>query len=275
MEPTVFSIWSGYDPELSPEKLVLALEKRGMTVCELSTEHGEMLLAREGDPAAVGRQYRAYAAAHGVQFPQGHLWLGAPLCGGTDATRLNLERWLSLYAAIGVRNAVLHCDEDSFPAGTDTATMIAANARALQPYIRCAEKLDIRICLENLAKYIRTAEDLLAVIEQAGGSEHLGICLDTGHLNLAAPGTEAQFIRCAGNRLHALHIDDNEGHTDQHLLPFGRGNVDFTAVMQALREVGYSDLFNYEIPGERCPAGMVREAKVEYIRRVTGYLMTL
>ncbi len=275
MDLTDFSIWSGYDPELSPEELVLTLEKRGMTVCELSTEHGDTLLAREGDAADIGRQYRAYAAAHNVRFPQGHLWLGAPLCDGNERTQRLLERWLILYAAIGVNNAVLHCDEDSFPAGTDTATMIAANARALQPYIRLAETLGIRICLENLVEHIRTVEDLLAVIDQAGGSEQLGICLDTGHLNLGAPGTEAHFIHRAGSRLHALHIDDNEGHTDQHLLPFGRGNVDFPAVMRALRESGYNDLFNYEISGERCPAGFLREAKAAYIRQLTRYMSTL
>lgn len=253
----------------------MTLEKRGMTVCELSTEHGDALLAREGDPTDIGRQYRVYAAAHGVRFPQGHLWLGALICDGSDATRRLLERWLTLYAAIGVRNAVLHCDETSFPAGIGTATMITANAHALQPYIRLAEELGIRICLENLVEHIRTVEDLLAVIEQAGGSEQLGICLDTGHLNLGAPGTETHFIRQAGSRLHALHIDDNEGCTDQHLLPYGRGNVNFTAVMQALRDSGYSDLFNYEIPGERCPAGFLREAKVEYIRQITAYMAAL
>lgn len=275
MHSPLFSIWSGFDPELSPEELVLTLEKRGMSVCELSTEHGAALLAREGDPADIGKQYRLYAAAHNIRFPQGHLWLGAPLCDGSAHTRRELERWLTLYAAIGIENAVLHCDEGYFPPDTDAAAMIAANARSLQPYIRLAETLGIRICLENLVEYIRTAEDLLAVIEQAGGSEWLGICLDTGHLNLSAPGTEAHFIRCAGSRLHALHIDDNEGRTDQHLLPFSRGNVHFPAVMQALRSIGYNGLFNYEIPGEWCPAGFLREAKVAYIRQLTQYLFTL
>ena len=272
---TDFSIWSGYDPELSPEELVLVLEKRNMHVCELSTEHGSALLAREGDPETIGKQYRAYAAMHGVHFPQGHVWLTAHICDGNSATIDRLKGWISLYAGIGVRNAVLHCDESSFPAGTGTEDMIRANAQALQPLIRHAEPYGIRICLENLVEHLRTAEDLLAVIDLAGGSDRLGICLDTGHLNLGAPGTESHFIHRAGGRLHALHINDNEGRADQHLLPFSRGNVDFSAVMRALQDIGYEDLFNFEIPGERCPVGLVREAKVEYIGKIAAYLHTL
>ena len=48
--PEIFSIWSSYDVDLSPEDMVLAMERRGLTVCELSDEHAAVLLKRDGLP---------------------------------------------------------------------------------------------------------------------------------------------------------------------------------------------------------------------------------
>ena len=76
-----------------------------------------------------------------------------------------------------------------------------------------------------------------------------GICLDTGHLNLKDKD-QRNFILKAGKRLKALHIADNQGETDQHMMPYGRGNIDFDEVIRALREVDYEGLFNLEIPCE-------------------------
>ncbi len=43
-----------------------------------------------------------------------------------------------------------------------------------------------------------------------------------------------EFILKAGEKLKALHIGDNEGFSDQHLMPFTRGNVDFGEVVNGL-----------------------------------------
>lgn len=273
MQPENFSIWSSFDVDLTPEEMVLVQEERGLHYCELSDEHGAVLLERPGTPEEIGTAFGAFAAQHGVFFPQGHLWLRVQLCNDPSAVEI-LKKWLELFSAAGVKNAVLHCD-GRFPEGTPKEEIIAENAKRLCVLAAYAETLGIRICLENLRTFCGDAEELLKVIEAAGNSDALGICLDTGHLNLASPGTEAQFIRTAGSRLHALHIADNEGQRDQHLMPFGAGNVDFTAVMLALKEIGYRDLFNYEIPGERRLPLPLRAAKTEYLRQVTKYLLAL
>ena len=100
-----------------------------------------------------------------------------------------------------------------------------------------------------------------------------GVCLDTGHLNLHEDRDPYRFIISAGNRLHALHIADNEGASDQHLMPFGRGSVDFSAVVKGLREIGYEGLFNYEIPGERNAPLAIRGYKLQYIKQCYDHLM--
>lgn len=272
MEHHAFSIWSSYDVDLSPEDMVLAIERRGMHLSELSDEHAAMLLAREGDPMEIGRAFGAFAASHGVSFPQGHLFLRARLCSGETDSVAILTRWLLLFAGIGIRNAVLHCDARSFPDDAAEEEIIAANAGKLRLLTPTAEKHGICICLENLrGRVFHSAEGLLRVIE-AVGSPALGICLDTGHLNLVHPGEQAAFIEKAGSRLHALHIADNQGETDQHMMPFGRGTVDFFSVMKALKKIGYRDLFNYEIPGERNLPPVLRGAKAKYLEAVTDTL---
>ena len=269
-----FSIWSSFDVDLSPEEMVLALEARGMHLCELSDEHAVMLLNREGTPAQIGQAFRAFAAAHNVSFPQGHLWLSVRLCdASTDVIQI-LSRWIELFSAIGIRNAVLHCDAHSFPENTSQETIWEANAAVLRKLAPIAEGHHVRLCLENLRYVFNTAQSLLEVIHRVS-SPALGICLDTGHLNITQGETQAHFIHTAGNYLHALHIADNEGKTDQHMMPFGRGTVDFSEVMQALKEIGYQDLFNYEIPGERNVPMVLRAAKTVYLRAVTDYLFSL
>ena len=97
--------------------------------------------------------------------------------------------------------------------------------------------------------------------------DEVGVCLDTGHANME--GVEcAGFVRSAGQRLAALHVHDSVGEWD-HILPYGRGTVDWGAFMKALREVGYEGLFNWEIPGETigCPLE-VRLLKLEYVRKL-------
>ncbi len=275
IKTNTFSIWSSYDIDLSPEDMVLQMEKRGLTVCELSDEHAAVLLERGGDPAETGKAFRAYAAEHGLSFPQGHLWLTVRLCHPeTDSVGI-LKNWLVLFSAIGIKNAVLHCDGRSFAEGTAKEEILAANAAQLKALVPTAEELGVRICLENLRGTFAHVDDLLAVID-AVGSPALGICLDTGHLNIAETGlTQKEFILRAGDKLHALHIADNEGKADQHMMPFGRGNVNWTSVMEGLSEIGYADCFNYEIPGERLCPMPVRDAKADYLKAVTQYLFSI
>ena len=104
------------------------------------------------------------------------------------------------------------------------------------------------------------------------GSKQLGICLDTGHLNLTVKG-HRDFILKAGARLKALHIADNDGVTDQHRMPFNYGTVDFYEVVRALREIGYEGIFNLEISGEAWIPHELRDAKLCFIKRGYELLM--
>ena len=60
------------------------------------------------------------------------------------------------------------------------------------------------------------------------------------HLN------QADSLRQIGTRLKALHINDNRGMQDDHVLPY-LGHIEWAPVLKALKEIGYSGDFTYEI----------------------------
>lgn len=262
------SVWSSYYVDLSPEDAVLELKKHGIFCSELSDEHGLMLLER-GDPKAVGAQFRAFLEAENFTMTQGHLWLKVRICTDFDAVP-RLIQWLELYEAIGIENAVLHCDAMREYTDLTEAQIDARNLAKLQQIQDLTKGMKIRICLENLRNICYDVDSLVDIVDQLD-PDRFGICLDTGHLNLFGRD-QRRFILKAGPRLRALHIADNEGESDQHMMPFGRGNVDFEEVVAALREIDYHGLFNLEIPGERKAPLPVRGYKLEYIRKCYEYL---
>ena len=263
------SIWSTYYYDLSPEDAVLEFSKNGIHACELSDEHGKILLNRSDDVVSTGREFAQFLREQNFSGPQGHLYLGIHIC--SDPTAIDvLCRWIDLYEAIGIRNMVLHCDI-SLPREWSAEEHITKNAEQLKKIAAYVKGRDVMICLENLPMFPTSVEHLLALVDRIG-SENFGICLDTGHLNLTHKDQRA-FILAAGKHLHALHITDNQGEHDQHLMPFTCGKIDFCEVVRALREVNYEGLFNLEIPGEwRIPIEL-RAAKIRYIQSCYDYLM--
>lgn len=263
------SVWSSFYYELSPEDAVLEYEKHGYHYCELSDEHAQVLMDR-GDCTEVGKQFKAFADAHGVSFSQGHMILGIKLC--ADGSVDILKNQLDLFKAIGVKAAVLHCDSMREHPDMSLEEIRAKNAAVLRQLLAYVADTDLVICLENLrTPLVSTADSLLYFIDELK-SPNLGICLDTGHLNLTENKNQKEFIQKAGPHIKALHIADNEGVTDQHMMPFGCGSVDITEVISEMKSLGYDGLYNLEIPGEKYGSYEIRGYKLDYIKRVFEYL---
>ncbi len=67
---------------------------------------------------------------------------------------------------------------------------------------------------------------------RAHGPDLLGLCYDTGHGNIGCDSTDDVARR--GDRLIALHLNDNDGSGDQHRIPF-TGTVDWGRVTRGDR----------------------------------------
>ena len=100
-----------------------------------------------------------------------------------------------------------------------------------------AERLGVNIAVENQCAPEKTerAMEILGMFD----SPRLGMCYDSGHGNhFGSKGTGREMLRRFGHRLKALHLNDNNGLGDQHLLPFD-GTVDWPPLMRQIAELGY------------------------------------
>ncbi|MBR2615446.1 MAG: sugar phosphate isomerase/epimerase [Clostridia bacterium] len=276
------SIASAYYKDRSPEEMVRLFLEAGFFHTELAYEHTECLTKRAEEKGEslekIGRDFRRYFEDLGFSVPQAHLSFLPGIL--TDGMADVLKRQIVLFDALGVQNAVLHLSGDG---EADDEARHQKILPILSELVSFAEGSGVCLCIENLYKNTDTVtvEGILRYLDETP-SEHLGICLDTGHLHLAnARGlcTQSQrdFILRAGNRLKALHIANNDGSRDQHLLPFnGSRSIHWDEVLAALRQIGYQGIFNLEIGGETstitCPFA-VKELKIRYIRELMSYML--
>lgn len=83
-------------------------------------------------------------------------------------------------------------------------------------------------------------------------TEYKTICVDTGHTNEAVPfgmPSAGDAIRMLGKEVTLLHLHDNNGTYDQHLPPLmgDPGAVNWPDVFDALDEIGYQGIYNFEL----------------------------
>jgi protein FrlC len=91
---------------------------------------------------------------------------------------------------------------------------------------------------------ILTVEDGLRMIDEIG-SNRLGILLDTGHANVNGEDLPEVIRRLKDAPFH-IHIDDNHGDSDAHLIP-GEGSIDFEPFVQVLKEMDYQGFVSAEL----------------------------
>ncbi len=111
-----------------------------------------------------------------------------------------------------------------------------------------ATRHSIRIAIEPADKYetdlLSTCADTLRLIEQLG-YQNLGVLLDNGHAYVVDESAD-DAVRLLGDRLFHVHVDDNDGVRDQHLVP-GDGDFDFPPFIAALRAVSYDGYLAAEL----------------------------
>jgi sugar phosphate isomerase/epimerase len=90
-------------------------------------------------------------------------------------------------------------------------------------------------------------------------SQGLGILLDTGHLNVVKEEIPNSIVS-ARDRLIHVHVNDNNGETDQHLVP-GDGMIDFRAVLEALHRIGYDKYLTIELEQSDGDSSALRSRK--------------
>ena len=80
-------------------------------------------------------------------------------------------------------------------------------------------------------------------------TQYKTMCVDSGHTHEVESfwvPSPAEMIRILGKDVTILHLHDNNGHYDDHLLP-GQGNINWQDTFEALDDIGYSGVCNFEL----------------------------
>lgn len=143
-----------------------------------------------------------------------------------DEHILRYQNDLKVCKENGIDLVCMHLTEkDTAPTGFE------AGLKRLRAICDTAKELGMRISFEN-TKVKGYVEYVLEHIQD----ENVGFCFDCGHYH-AHFKDELDFKLFEG-RIFAVHLHDNHGEKDEHLLPFD-GNMDWEATLRHLAECGY------------------------------------
>lgn len=248
--------------------------------------HAFRLLSAD-DYAEQAKAFRAYADELGLTCNQAH----APFPSGVregvrmmdmeaqeyrEYARKYICRAIEVAGILGAKLIVVH------PVNDFSAEQ---NAEMYGEFETVARRCGVKIGVENMWNWEQGAptacaaacsghEDFKRHLELLP-SDVFAACVDIGHAEMAGLQTSAaEMIRTLGKRVAALHIHDNDRLHDSHALPY-LGKIDFDAVIEALRAVGYNgdvtleaDMFIKRFPLELYPqAAKLMAAVADDIRK--------
>lgn len=187
------------------------------------------------------------ARAVGLQIWSLHLPFGDEWdisCSEPDQQKeavLRHEQLIAAAAGWGIPKLIIHPSFEPIPASERPLRLVLAR-EALGRLGRTAAAAGIHLAVECLPRSClgNQAEEIAYLLT---GNPELGVCCDVNHLFRETP---AAFIRQIADRLISLHISDNDGLDERHWYP-GEGMIDWPQTLAALREIGYSGAFIYEV----------------------------
>jgi len=109
-----------------------------------------------------------------------------------------------------------------------------------------AKERGAEILLENIPSDLSSPEHILSFLHYT--RLDLKICFDTGHAHMAG-GVQPAF-RTLRERIAAMHLHDNHGEKDEHLLPY-EGEIDWAQAVPDFRAADGPFLVLFELNAER------------------------
>lgn len=207
----------------------------------------------ENELAALMAAERALAEQSGIEFFQTHgPWTSPPVDSTEEERAANLahmRRAIHATALLGAKHMVVHPvlpfgTREPEGVGEQTFAINVAFWRALMP---TAKEFGVTVCLENMPFHHYShahPADILKII-RAVDDPHFAMCLDTGHVNVFPELNIYEEMLRAKDILRVVHIHDNNGQHDQHLLPYF-GKLDWSAFGRAWRDIGFEGVFSFE-----------------------------
>ena len=119
--------------------------------------------------------------------------------------------------------------------------------------------------MTSVAALIETVGDYAALAEQ---HPRLRLALDTGHCLVTQDIDPADAIRRYAARIGTVAIEDMRRGDHTHL-PFGAGDMDMPAVLNALNAIGFTRLVCVELSRESPRAHAAIPESINYLRALS------
>ena len=219
----------------------------------------------DDDWRGVLYSFGSRAAARGLTIPTCHLPFYMPSPDDADAmSRFAKSQLLGLDAAamLKIPCAVIH-PIVRHSSQRKRRAWLDENLSYLSPIRERAARLGVTLAIENMAGvpypyapdetvYGSRAADVRLLADRLD----TGICWDFGHAHLSHLCQSAE-LATVGDRLRMIHIHDNDGANDRHLIPLA-GSIDWDDALRGLRAIDFHSMswrcLNLELKTSHLPA---------------------
>ncbi len=265
--------------DLSIDERYALIAKAGFTAIDMGLSGGastrsldyEGKCIFEKSIEEVKEYYKEHVAAirkYGLFVTQGHAPQPAYVAGHPEVTEYCIriyKRIIEFCSYIGCPRLVIHGVDYKFDNTVDPPEEIdRLNRHLFESLIPDLLQHNVMACMENLyVRKYRTSNDdifiegpasdphataqLIDQLNEKAGKEVFGLCLDTGHMHIVRKDART-YIPILGKRIKALHLNDNNCTSDDHLVPLS-GTAEWTSICKALKDAGYSGDINFEMGG--------------------------
>lgn len=124
---------------------------------------------------------------------------------------------------------------------------VDALKKSLDELEKISRKLNVKLALENL---IDDTFEVIKEILPEYPEDFLGLCYDSGHGNLYNNGLA--HLETLKHRLIAIHLCDNNGDYDSHLMPFN-GNINWEKLASIIKTSTFHNVPTFELTLENEP----------------------
>ena len=176
--------------------------------------------------------------------------------------RLNsMKKCVFATARLGAKYMVIH---PIMPHGIEerndkekSADTIDKNISFMTELSGYAKTLGVVICLENMPfkNFTLASPSEIADIVYRINSDSFKMCLDTGHAVIFEGWQPSVAIEKYPDIIKTLHVHDNRGANDEHLLPLSNGIIDWKSFSESLKKTDFDGVLSLECaPGRKLPA---------------------
>ncbi len=165
-----------------------------------------------------------------------------------DETARELEQEIIDCGSLGIHTIVMHLTN-----GITPPPISSVGIRRIDHIISCASKNNVTIAFENT----RRAEHTRYVLDNYK-ADCVKFCYDCGHENYWTP--DVDWMQLYSDRVAAVHLHDNKGSSDAHLIPFD-GTINWEKIISSLNSSSYSG--NITLEAEMNSSGMYTGISVE------------